>query len=481
MHPDPKRILPVLILLALIGGGYYLWETGQLPFFSNVSAAEDNNIVSGYIEGTEYQVTSEIAARVSAVNVDEGARVQAGQVLVELDHTLLDAQIAQAQAAVKTAEAQLALVQKSARPSDIAAAQAALKAAQENYDKLAAGANASDLAAAQAALKAAQENYDKLTAGPKASDLAAAQAALTAAQENYAKVQKGPTADDLAPLKAQVDNARAALDQAQAAYDKIGGASNPNIALAPQTKALQQATNNYNAALAAYNNALTHPTAAELAAAQAQVDNAQAALDRLTADAAQLAAAKAQVDNAQAAVNRLTPDAAQLAAAKAQVDNAQAALNRLTPSQEALDVAQAQVNQARAALDVLNVQLAKTKIAAARDGVITRRAVNPGELATPGAALLTLTQLDPVNLTIYVPETRLGEIQLGSKINVQVDSFPGRVFEGTIIYISNQAEFTPRNVQTKEERVTTVFAVKVEIPNATLELKPGMPADATLQ
>src|SRR5581483_4233401 len=141
----------------LIGGGYYLWETGQLPFFSNVSAAEDNNIVSGYIEGTEYQVTSEIAARVSAVNVDEGARVQAGQVLVELDHTLLDAQIAQAQAAVKTAEAQLALVQKSARPSDIAAAQAALKAAQENYDKLAAGANASDLAAAQAALKAAQE------------------------------------------------------------------------------------------------------------------------------------------------------------------------------------------------------------------------------------------------------------------------------------------------------------------------------------
>src|SRR5581483_8872513 len=179
----------------LIGGGYYLWETGQLPFFSNVSAAEDNNIVSGYIEGTEYQVTSEIAARVSAVNVDEGARVQAGQVLVELDHTLLDAQIAQAQAAVKTAEAQLALVQKSARPSDIAAAQAALKAAQENYDK----------------------------------------------------VRKRPTADDLAPLKAQVDNAKAALDQAQAAYDKIGGASNPNIALAPQTKALQQATNNYNA------------------------------------------------------------------------------------------------------------------------------------------------------------------------------------------------------------------------------------------
>ena len=101
-------------------------------------------------------------------------------------------------------------------------------------------------------------------------------------------------------------------------------------------------------------------------------------------------------------------------------------------------------------------------------------------MATPGSALLTLTHLDPVDLTIYVPETRLGQIQLGSKINVQVDSYPGRNFEGNIVYISNQAEFTPRNVQTKEERVTTVFAVKVEIPNAASELKPGMPADAFL-
>ncbi len=480
MHPNPKRIVPVLVIVALVLGGYYLWYNGYLPFASYANASQNENIVSGYIEGTEYKIASEIAGRVSAVNADEGTRVQAGQVLVELDHTLLDAQIAQAEAAVKIAEAQLALVQNSARPSDISAAQAALKAAQENHDKLAAGANANDRAAAQAALNAAQENYDKLAAGPKASDLAAAQAALNAAQEAYAKVKRGPSADDLAPLKAQVDNAQAALNLAQAAYDKVGGSSNPNIALMPQSAQLQQATNNYNAALAAYNNALTHPTASELAAARAQVDNAQAAIARLTADDAQLAAAQAQIDNAQAALKRLTPDAAQLAAAKAQVDNAQAALNRLTPSAETLAVAQAQVNQARAALEVLNVQSAKTKIAAPSDGIISRRATNPGELATPGSALLTLTHLDPVDLTIYVPETRLGQIQLGSKINVQVDSYPGRNFEGNIVYISNQAEFTPRNVQTKEERVTTVFAVKVEIPNAASELKPGMPADAFL-
>lgn len=479
MHPNPKRIIPVVIILLLIGG-YFLWSSGNLPFLAN-AAANASGIVSGYIEGKEYKVASEIAGRVNAVNVDEGARVQAGQVLVELDHALLDAQIAQAQAAVNTANAQLAAIQKSARPGDVAAAEAALNAAKENYSKVSSGATASDLAAAQAALNAAQENYNKLAAGPKASDLAAAQAGLRAAQEAYAKVKKGPSAEDLAPLKAQVDNARAAVNQAQAAYDKIGGASNPNIALAPQTKALEQATNNYTAALAAYNNALTHPTASELAAAQAQVDNARAALDRLTADDAQLAAAQAQVDNAQAVVNRLTPDNAQLAAAQAQVDSAQAALNRLTPTQETLDVARSQVKQAQAALDVLSVQLAKTKIVAASDGVVTRRASNPGELASPGSALLTLSRLDPVELTVYVPETRLGQIQLGNQVKVSVDSFPGRTFDGTVVYISDEAEFTPRNVQTKEERVNTVFAVKVSIPNASLELKPGMPADATLQ
>ncbi|MCG3139448.1 MAG: hypothetical protein HDKAJFGB_00323 [Anaerolineae bacterium] len=480
MHPNPKQIIPVVLGLTLLLGGYWLWSSGHLPFVPNVTATENENTASGYIEGKEYKIASEISGRVNAVNAEEGARVRAGAVLIELDHALLDAQIAQAQAAVKTAAAQLMLVQNSARPSDLAAAQAALHAAQENYAKISAGANSSDLAAAQAALNAAQENYAKLQAGPNAADLAAAQAALNAALENYAKVKRGPTPEELMPFKTQADNAQAALNQAQAAYDKVGGASNPNIHLLPQATLLQQATNNYNAALAAYNNARNHPTASELAAAQAQVDNARAALDRLTADDAQLAAAQAAVDNAQAAVKRLTPDAAQLAAAQAQVDNAQAALNRLTPSDEAVAVAQAQVNQAQAALDVLNVQLAKTKIYAPADGIVARRAVNPGELAVAGDALLTLTQLDPVQLTIYVPETRLGALQLGQPIGVQVDSFPGRTFDGRVIYISDEAEYTPRNVQTKEERVTTVFAVKVEIPNAQLELKPGMPADAAL-
>jgi HlyD family secretion protein len=94
---------------------------------------------------------------------------------------------------------------------------------------------------------------------------------------------------------------------------------------------------------------------------------------------------------------------------------------------------------------------------------------------------LTISVLDPVKLTIYVPETEIGHIQLGNEISVKVDSFPDRPFVGKVVFINSEAEFTPRNVQTKAERVNTVYAVKVQLPNPSLELKPGMPADAILR
>jgi len=86
-----------------------------------------------------------------------------------------------------------------------------------------------------------------------------------------------------------------------------------------------------------------------------------------------------------------------------------------------------------------------------------------------------------VTLVIYIPENRIGQVQVGQEVEVQVDSFPGRVFVGQVQNIAGEAEFTPRNVQTQEERVNLVFAVKVRIPNPDGALKPGMPADATVR
>ena len=103
-----------------------------------------------------------------------------------------------------------------------------------------------------------------------------------------------------------------------------------------------------------------------------------------------------------------------------------------------------------------------------------------GEQANPGATIMTVGALDPVRLTLYIPETDIGRVRQGQKVHVTVDSFPGKVFEGSVTFIAQEAQFTPRNVQTRDERAATVFAVRVELPNADHALKPGMPADAVI-
>ncbi len=128
----------------------------------------------------------------------------------------------------------------------------------------------------------------------------------------------------------------------------------------------------------------------------------------------------------------------------------------------------------------LELQLDKMTIRSPLDGVVARRSIRVGEVASPGAPLMVVTKPDPVELTVYVPEKEIGRVRIGQKVEVQVDSFPQEVFPGEVIFIATRAEFTPRNVQTQKDRLNLVFAVKVQIPNSDLRLKPGMPADATI-
>jgi HlyD family secretion protein len=119
-------------------------------------------------------------------------------------------------------------------------------------------------------------------------------------------------------------------------------------------------------------------------------------------------------------------------------------------------------------------------VRAPAQGMVTERLVEEGELAAPGTGLYVVTDLDTVKLTIYIPETELGNVRLAQKARISIDSRAGVVFPGTITYISPVAEFTPRDIQTKDERVKLVYAVRVEIPNPDGVFKPGMPADASL-
>jgi HlyD family secretion protein len=179
-----------------------------------------------------------------------------------------------------------------------------------------------------------------------------------------------------------------------------------------------------------------------------------------------------QRDDAEA---RETVSLAQAASAR----EALAKLNRLARPEE-VRAAEARMNQARASADLLRKTIDDCTIVSSVSGIITGRPVEAGELIGPGITILTVSVLDSVHVMIYVPETDLGRIRLGQEAVVAIDSSPGRAFAGRVTYISPQAEFTPKNVQTREDRVKLVYGVKIEIPNGDGTLKPGMPADAVL-
>jgi HlyD family secretion protein len=113
-------------------------------------------------------------------------------------------------------------------------------------------------------------------------------------------------------------------------------------------------------------------------------------------------------------------------------------------------------------------------------GIVLSRPVNQDEIVAAGATVFEIGSLDQVTLDVYIPENQYGKVQLGQQVNVSADSFPGRVFNGKVTYIASQAEFTPRNIQTVDSRSTTVYMVEVTLPNSDHSLKPGMPADATI-
>jgi HlyD family secretion protein len=146
---------------------------------------------------------------------------------------------------------------------------------------------------------------------------------------------------------------------------------------------------------------------------------------------------------------------------------------------EEIEGARVRRDYAAAQADLLRKKVRDCRIVSPSAGTVTLRGVEPGELVTPGMTVLRLTYLDRVKLTIYVNETALGRLNLGQPAKVSIDAF-SRQFDGSVTYISPVAEFTPKNVQTKEERTKLVFGVKIEIDNSDHALKPGLPADAKI-
>ncbi|NLN59417.1 MAG: HlyD family efflux transporter periplasmic adaptor subunit [Deltaproteobacteria bacterium] len=156
-------------------------------------------------------------------------------------------------------------------------------------------------------------------------------------------------------------------------------------------------------------------------------------------------------------------------------------MERIEAIQAEVQGAKAQVISARAAWRQAEIQLAYRQLKASVDGIITSRNVEPGEVVTPAQEVMTLADLSVIDLKIFVGETEIGQVKPGQMVDVRVDTFPDRIYQGTVAYISPEAEFTPKMIQTHKERVKLVYLVKVSIPNPDMELKSAMPADAWLK
>ncbi|MGI9860492.1 HlyD family efflux transporter periplasmic adaptor subunit [Moorella naiadis] len=172
---------------------------------------------------------------------------------------------------------------------------------------------------------------------------------------------------------------------------------------------------------------------------------------------------------------------AQLEGAKAQLEGARARLDLLRAGSTGytLDRLAAGVKQNQSSLEQAQLNLGKTILKAPAAGLVSSVNYAKGELVRPGAEVATLLDTANLWLNVYIPENRLGEVKVGQAVQIQADPYPGQSFPGQVEYIAPQAEFTPRNVQTREERVNLVFRVKIRVTGGQDQLRPGLPVDVT--
>lgn len=271
--------------------------------------------------------------------------------------------------------------------------------------------------------------------------VADARALLAAREERLAELRSGSRPQELRMAQAEVRETRATMVNAQAEFERQEALFRDGI-VARQSRdaartAFEVAAERHKNAVERLNLVEEGPRLEEIRRAEAEVRQARAAL-------------------------RL-----------AQTGELEVALKR-----QQVATLEATIARDRAALAAAEVQLGYTALRSPKAGVVLRKHVEPGEMIAAGTPAVTVADLREVWLKIYVPEPQLGRIKLGQRAEITTDSYPGKVYPGTVTFINSEAEFTPKNVQTREERVKLVFAVKIAVENPDQELKPGMPADA---
>lgn len=217
----------------------------------------------------------------------------------------------------------------------------------------------------------------------------------------------------------------------------------------------------------------------EIAEANAQVEQAHANLANLDEEARR---SEALFQGGATSQQRRDRDRTAATMARQQHTAMQARLKLLQSGYrpETINAARAQLGETQATVSAARVNLEDLKVSSPVEGVITRKHAEVGEILGAGRPVVTVTDISKPWVRVYIPENQIGKVRLGAAAKIRVDTFPDRKFDGRVSYVSSQAEFTPKNVQTQEERVKLVFAVNVTLDNRDGTLKPGMPADVEI-
>jgi multidrug resistance efflux pump len=315
------------------------------------------------------------------------------------------------------------------------------------------------------------------------------------------RVTAGQTLIELEPADwpAQLVQAQAALAQAEATRDKLKAGSRPEEIAAAQARA--------RTAEAALQEAVTGSRPEEIAAAKARLDAAQVAVDKAQRDVERMhklqaagAAVPADVDNAEIAVRTMTAqrdaakdqyDEVKAGSRREQVAQAQARANEQKASEqlvvagsrvEDIRVAEAQVEGARGKVLQIQAMIAELTIKAPGEmpkgwtALVEALDLRPGDILAPTSTAVTLIEDGQLYVRIYVPETELGHIKLGQTVPIEVDSFPSERFAGVVEHINQQGEYSPRNLQTADERADQVFGTRIGIVQGADKLRAGMAA-----
>lgn len=235
---------------------------------------------------------------------------------------------------------------------------------------------------------------------------------------------------------------------------------------------------------------------AQALAAEQDWRRAQALIQNEDISRAQHDQFKARFDVTTAAVKRYTENLAlltegtrkeDLAAARAQLERAKAALKvteatryDIERKRTDLEARRLDIDRARKNVAVIDSQLDDTSAYSSIDGVVLVKSADPGEVIAAGTSIVTIGDIDRPWLRGYIPQDALGRVKLGQRVKVTSDSYPGKVYNGRVSFIASQAEFTPKQIQTKDERVKLVYRIKIDVENPNRELKHNMPVDAEL-